>query len=119
MTLDEEILALETRLLDPAVRRSKEALDSLLADDFVELGSSGRAYDKDAICAALEDEAPFEFDLDRFHCEELSDGVVLLTYRLAVRREGAPEKVSLRSSVWVRRSGGRRLRFHQGTLVPA
>ena len=47
------LLALETELLDPAVRRSRSRLDALLADEFVEFGSSGRIFDKRSIIALL------------------------------------------------------------------
>jgi hypothetical protein len=38
----EQLYQLEQRLLQPEVRRSKDDLAILLADDFVEFGSSGR-----------------------------------------------------------------------------
>ncbi|MEW6472380.1 MAG: hypothetical protein AB1679_08915 [Actinomycetota bacterium] len=43
----------------------------------------------------------------------LGDDVILLTYR--ARR---PDRVSLRSSLWVRGAEGWKLLFHQGTLCP-
>jgi len=36
---------LEQSLLRPKIRRSPAAVTALLADDFVEFGSSGRVYD--------------------------------------------------------------------------
>jgi len=56
MELTALIHALEMRLLQPEVRASGEALGELLAPDFVEFGSSGRAYDLPQILAALHDE---------------------------------------------------------------
>ena len=46
MSLEERILALERKLLDPDVRASSQELDRLIADDFVEFGSSGRIWNK-------------------------------------------------------------------------
>ncbi len=41
--LDDEIRTLEKQLLTPAVRASREDLDRLLSDGFLEFGKSGRA----------------------------------------------------------------------------
>lgn len=42
----EQIYDLEDRLLQPEIRRSREEISMLLADDFVEFGVSGRTFDK-------------------------------------------------------------------------
>jgi hypothetical protein len=47
---------LNKQLLDPKVRADAEAVASLLADDFVEIGSSGRTFDKTAIVEELRNE---------------------------------------------------------------
>jgi hypothetical protein len=44
---------LEERLLQPEIRRSAAKIDDLLADEFVEFGSSGRAFDKSKITERL------------------------------------------------------------------
>jgi hypothetical protein len=41
-----KIFELETQLLDSRKRHSKEFLDEILCDDFIEIGSSGRTYGK-------------------------------------------------------------------------
>ena len=46
---------MEQELLTPEVRASPDTLDALLADEFIEFGSSGMSYDKRAIIAALAD----------------------------------------------------------------
>jgi len=51
--IGELLYGLERRLLMPGTRRSPEQLAALLCDDFVEFGSSGKAYDKAGIIAAL------------------------------------------------------------------
>ena len=40
----DHLRTLEERLLQPDVRRSAQAVASLLADEFVEFGSSGRVF---------------------------------------------------------------------------
>jgi hypothetical protein len=47
---------LEERLLKPEVRSSPEAVAYLLADEFIEIGSSGTVYDKQQIIEALRGE---------------------------------------------------------------
>lgn len=114
--MERQIRALEERLLTPEVRGSREELTKLLADDFLEFGSSGRTFDKQAIIALLEDESPLECSLHDFSVQQLSDDVVLATYTArAVRLEEI--KTSLRSSVWVYRDERWQLTFHQGTLA--
>jgi hypothetical protein len=44
---------LEERVLDPPVRQSEVQLSRLLADEFVEIGRSGRIYDKQAVIRVL------------------------------------------------------------------
>jgi len=106
----EDLRALEERLLDPEVRRSASLVDKLLADDFVEFGSSGRVYDKPTVIEALQQDPGFDSrpTITEFGARELSPSVVLVTYRTG-------ETGTLRSSIW--RSDGERWQmvFHQGT----
>ena len=45
----DSIKSLEVELLHPEVRKSKERLNELLADDFFEIGESGKNYNKQDI----------------------------------------------------------------------
>lgn len=111
-SLAELLVDLELRLHDPDVRRSQANIASLLADGFVEFGSSGRVYTKSETMAALVAEAPTDIRADGFVVKELAPGVVLVTYRTIV----AGAEV-LRSSIWVDDSGRWQMVFHQGTNV--
>ena len=108
--LAEELRGLEERLLDPEVRGSAERVDELLAEDFVEFGSSGLVYDKSAVIEALGRDPGFvgTRTLCDFSLRELSPTVVLVTYRIG-------ETGTLRSSIWQGREGRWRMVFHQGT----
>jgi hypothetical protein len=118
----EEIRVLEERLLDSSVRASSEQLEQLLADDFLEIGSSGFQFDKAETVEALTSESgPFpEFAMSQFQARPLSPRLVLVTYR-AAKRTGPSEPVqySLRSSLWAQRSSRWQLVFHQGTPTTA
>jgi hypothetical protein len=112
MTNLSAIQELEERLLSPAVRRSPEALDSLISDDFLEFGSSGRIWSKADVLNVL---APIgEFSLSDIHVTELGTGYTLITYQLAVINDGN-RTTSLRSSIWRLEDQGWRVLFHQGT----
>jgi hypothetical protein len=109
---------LETSLLRPEVRASRDALSKLLAIDFVEFGSSGRIYDRDQVIDGLvqESSAPqVERTAYEFSVHRLSEVVVLVTYRVSRRMLGGGEFQTLRSSVWQLREDRWQMVFHQGT----
>jgi len=107
-TIEAQLRHLEELLLQPEVRSSPERVAALLADDFVEFGSSGRVFNKEQIIAALRGESPVKRSVSRFECVMLSDSVALVRYRLTR---------SLRSSIWRLSDGQWRMVFHQGTLT--
>ncbi len=87
-------------------------MDAHLATDFAEFGRSGRVYDRlEAIEMSL---AEFTADLSRIEVSFLHDDVALLTYRSALRTEGAVEFAN-RTSIWTKPGERWLLRFHQGT----
>ena len=110
----EEILRLEEQLLDPSVRRSRSALDRLLADDFVEYPSTGRPYDKRVALAHLPDGPDARYTISEPDVRLLAPTVALITYRARREAEDGPPAVSLRSSIWRRDDAGWRMVFHQG-----
>jgi hypothetical protein len=112
---------LEERLLASEVRASPAVLDALLDEEFLEIGASGRTFDKRATIALLAAEAPVARTLRSFEARVLAPGVVLVTYRVtrhANPPHADPPFESLRSSVWRERDGDWRLVFHQGTPAP-
>jgi len=118
-SLADHLLECERKLLDPVLRRNPECLAPLLADDFIEFGSSGRTYDKKQVLYHLRRQAPAQLTIDAFRVVELAPGTALVTYR--ARAESADrknEKYSLRSSLWVQREGEWQMIFHQGTPIP-
>ena len=109
---------LEEKLLQPDIRRSSEAVASLLAEEFVEFGSSGRVLDKQQIIAALQHEPAMQRSLLDFRTTVLAPGVVLVTYRI-VRHPSSEEPPMhlLRSSIWKLVAGRWQMVFHQGTVA--
>jgi hypothetical protein len=102
----------ERSLLEPAARRSG-VVGELLAESFVEFGSSGRVFSKAQIVSALLEESPVTVSASDFKVRVLAPGVALVTYR--TERHVQPPVHALRSSVWVRGQGGWQMVFHQGT----
>ena len=115
-SLRDNIRNLEDQLLQPEVRRSRPALEAVLADDFTEFATDGAAYSKAQVMDALQSEAMYQRSLTDFHIVVLAENVVLATYRAIRRNEALNETVeSLRSSIWTHRDGRWQLVFHQGT----
>lgn len=118
MSIAEELHALENILQEPETRSSPEMLSRLLAEDFVEIGSSGAVYDKGQIIEALQEEKGATFTMQDFQVRVLAPGVVLATYRvLRTSQAEGPARLSRRSSIWKSDGGAWRMTFHQGTNV--
>ena len=119
-SLPEHIRELEERLLRPDVRRSSQALDKLLGDEFIEFASDGTAYDKARVIDALQAESPYQRSITEFRLVALAEGVMHATYRISKLGDTSQEPaVSLRSSIWKERDGRWQLIFHQGTICVA
>ncbi len=117
--LKHTIYDLETSLLQPDVRLSPEKLSELLADDFVEFGSSGRIFSKKDILDRLPNDPETEknqYSVTDFEAKELSDNIILATYKATKIHEDESEILSLRSSIWRGLNGKWQMIFHQGTI---
>jgi hypothetical protein len=102
---------LETALHKKQVRNSRAAVSELLAEEFIEFGSSGRTFNKSQIVEALEkDDSDEQVAVEDFVSRELAPGVVLVTY--------VTHKRTLRSSIWKLIDGRWQMVFHQGTKAP-
>ena len=111
-----ELKRLELLLMDPAVRRERERVAGLLAEDFVEFGSSGRVWTRESTLELLTTESYTPPEVEAFKCRMLGENVALVTYRARRANMATGEwTVTLRSSIWTRVSGNWQMRFHQGT----
>jgi hypothetical protein len=111
----------ELRAREPIFHRalyqgSREALEQLVAEDFWEIGASGRRYSRQYVLKTLAARAtaPLEdpWETSDFHCRALAPHVYLLTYTLL---QG--ERRTRRATIWRRTADGWQILFHQGTLV--
>ena len=118
MNLEQELREVEEIHLRSGVRSSPESMAALLADEFVEFGSSGRIFDRETVISSTSREAAFQSRIDDFVVSALAPGAALTTYRLSAWSAiDQQERVTLRSSVWLRRAGRWVLVFHQGTVA--
>ncbi len=112
---------LEVELHQSATRLDAERVSALLHKSFVECGRSGRVCRRTEILEALTKEKPGNTVWSQdFAGEEVSDGVILLTYLSAhIDSDGALFRHTFRSSLWQRTPHGWQMRFHQGTPISA
>ncbi|CQR52811.1 hypothetical protein PRIO_1039 [Paenibacillus riograndensis SBR5] len=110
-SLSKHICGLEEKLLTPEVRTSPQQLGLLLADEFVEYGSSGRVWHKKDLMGE-EGAGMVELTLSEFALHPLSEDAVLATYKTLNAKNGG---YTLRSSIWRCRDGLWQMLFHQGT----
>jgi hypothetical protein len=115
---DDMLFELEQRLAQVDKRLSAEDAGSLIAEDFVEFGASGKVWSKAEIIAAMSQWAPIERIVENFSVRELSASVCLVTYKMVeVTQDRRNSHFTLRSSIW-RYTGERwQIVFHQGTNV--
>jgi hypothetical protein len=119
MTTDTS-LALHLRRLEESLLgaggRDSDMAAELLADEFLEFGSSGRPYTKAQTIAALGAEGPVSIEAHNIRVRLLAPETALVTYRAV--RHSEPPVHSLRSSIWQLQGKNWRVIFHQGTRIP-
>jgi hypothetical protein len=110
-----DVLRLERELQSAGCRRDLARLGALLAEDFTEVGASGRVFDLASTLALLaaESAADAAIEVHDLAGRIVGDGFVLV--RWDSDRGGRRAR---RTSLWRRESGGWRLVHHQGTPLP-
>lgn len=107
------VLDLERELQSPAARTDEDRLRQLLAPDFLEVGASGRQWDRDSILELLskesgDDDAPIE--IQDLRGRLLAPGVIQVSWDSD--RAGRRAR---RTSLWCERTSGWQQVHHQGT----
>lgn len=119
MDLCEHLLLLERQLQDADVRGDRQALDALLADEFLEFGVSGGRWDKAQVLASLAQQLFIERHIEQFNVQRLAVDLAQATY--LCHNAAAPGRAASsawRSSLWRWREGHWQMLFHQGTPRP-
>ncbi|MFE0653527.1 DUF4440 domain-containing protein [Streptomyces sp. NPDC059534] len=115
-----EVIERELQLLGPAGRSSGALADQLLDPEFVEVGASGRRWDRRSMLSALPvmqgaaDDGP-QYVPTEMTGTVLAPGVVHLTFETMLDGRRAR-----RSSIWRKLddASGWRMYYHQATPVP-
>jgi ribonuclease HI len=105
---EEVVLRQERALLSEEVRSDVAELAALLHPDFVEIGRSGRVWNRDD--AALSPAADPSVLIDVVSLDRLSADAILLVFHAKDARGS-----TVRSSLWLREGQRWRLRLHQAT----
>ena len=112
----EELKAREPIFHRPELGTRPEDFAGQMADDFWEIGASGRRYSRAFVLKTLKERWSHPHDdpwkTSAFHCRELGDGTYALTNTL---RQCA--RVTRRLTLWRRVNGSWKIMFHQGTLA--
>ncbi len=115
----ERLRAIELALASRHESAIQGGYDAALAEEFVELGQSGRRWTRDATLAAMSGDPPRDdIAIEVFETATLAPDLILATYDLVVIGVDRTHARSRRSSIWIRRDGRWQMRFHQGTPVP-
>lgn len=112
---DRELLQrLEEDLWREETRFDVRYMEALLAEDCIEIGRSGRIYQRDEILSMPREPIEAVIPLPHLDIRLLAADVAQVTYNSVVTYHGAVQK-GRRSSIWSRTANGWVLRFHQGT----
>lgn len=91
--------------------------EKITADDFWEVGASGRRYSRADVLDELEKRfsAPHadQWECSDFHCRQLSGDTFLLTYTLLQHGK----RLTRRATLWQRTVEGWKIIYHQGTVI--
>jgi len=98
---------------------TRRDLEAMTADDFWEVGASGRVYDRATALDVVERryaDPPYDpmagLVVSDFGCRPLSADTWLVTYHLM-----QDERATRRSSIWRRTPTAWQLVYHQGTVI--
>lgn len=115
-TTGDELRALEQQLMAPPQGVSIDTLAKFMAEEFLEIGSSGKRYNKQQALHAMQQRQAGHISMSDFQVRMLAPDVALVTYR--AQRQTKNETVpTLRSSLWKREHHQWKLVFHQGTVI--
>jgi len=112
-----ELSRLEPIFHWPPSEMTRANLERMTAEDFWEVGASGRRFAREFVFDVLEQRrsAPQSnvFEITDLHCRKLAGEVYLLTYTLLQDNV----RLTRRSTIWQKTAEGWQIVYHQGTVV--
>lgn len=114
----EELSAREPIFHRPEFGTTCADFERMTADDFWEIGASGRRYSRDWVLDELDRRyanGPYHdvWETSGFEVRKLAEDVYLLTYTLIQDKT----RVTRRTTIWRRSAEGWKILYHQGTIV--
>jgi hypothetical protein len=101
----------------PEFGTTRADFEKMTAEDFWEIGASGRRYSRQFVLDELEKRfaAPHEdvWETSEFQCRKLGEDTYLLTYTLLQDRV----RLTRRTTIWKKTLEGWKILYHQGTVV--
>jgi len=85
--------------MNHSTRHSIEEFELLIADEFIEFGSSGKVYTRKQVIEALQNEAGQTISAASFNVKMLSPKAALITYASEIIKDKDEKIFALRSSV--------------------
>ncbi|MFH0736866.1 MAG: DUF4440 domain-containing protein [bacterium] len=117
MEIKEELLSLENKLVDKKFRKDLAFLRETLADNFLEIGSSGIIYNKTETLAILKEDNNTTTIIEKFNIQHLCDFLYLVIYKTTTTCQFGIKSYSKRSSIWKKTGNKWQILFHQGTII--
>ena len=101
----------------PELGTTRADFETMTAEDFWEVGASGRSYSRSYVLDSLEKRyaVPHSdvWETMDFHCRRLATDVYLLTYTLVQDKK----RRTRRSTIWQRTAEGWKIVYQQGTIA--
>jgi hypothetical protein len=114
--IQQELVAREPIFHRPEHGTTRDAFEAMTAEEFWEIGASGRRYSRSYVLETLEQRysEPHEdiWKAEDFYCQEIAPANYLITYTL---HQGL--RVTRRATLWRRAPEGWSIVYHQGTIV--
>lgn len=114
--VEAELLAREPIFHRPELGTMREDYAAQTADDFWEVGASGRVYERDYVLDRLVQRGKVAGDqgwvIADARCRDLGAHTYALTYQL-----DQAGRLTRRLTLWRREPGGWKALYHQGTLI--
>ena len=116
MHVTDYLLQLEASLLSPAVRANYDELNRLIADDFIEVGASGRRFGKADVLFRLPTEHGASVNALNMNVRMLAATVGMVTFHTTRLVRGESRFVH-RVSIWTLNGNHWQMTYHQGTIA--
>lgn len=107
-----DIIQLEKELHSFECRKSVQRLDELLSEDYLEIGTSGKTYNKQDQLEKLPAAEDINIMSSDFEAREIANNIVQISYQTNIN-----DVNSKRSSLWRKEGESWRMIFHQSTRL--